>query len=97
MGQAVKGADPHGAGRRVEHLLETHPHLACRLVGEGNGEDVPARNLLDLDQPRDPVNQYTRFARAGASKDELIGLRRSDRFPLGVIQLIEDMGDIHNK
>ena len=36
MRQAMKGPDPHAAGRCRDQLLDAPAHLAGRLVGEGN-------------------------------------------------------------
>ena len=45
-------------------------HLAGRLVGEGDGEDLPRLRAAGRQQVGDPVGQHTGLARAGASDDQ---------------------------
>ncbi|MBK6863765.1 MAG: hypothetical protein IPG91_09335 [Ideonella sp.] len=54
---------------RTDEGLGTLAHLLRRLVGEGNGRDLP-RRVARLEQARDLVHDHARLARAGAGEDE---------------------------
>ena len=70
MSQTMEGTDPHAADRSAEHLVESTAHLARGLVGEGDGQDRPGLDLLDLKQPGDAMNEHARLARSGTGKDQ---------------------------
>ena len=76
---AVEGAHPQVAGILFAHqFADTLFHLARRLVGEGQGQDVAWRYAL-LQQPRYLVGQHARLARpcAGYHQRGALGLHHS--------------------
>ena len=90
----VERRDPHAAGDRADERLDPLTHLAGRLVGERDGEDLEWRYALLGDQPGDPVGEDPGLARAGAGHDEegaggmgdgfgLAGLRPARRSAVG--------------
>src|SRR3546814_10258223 len=38
--ERVERAEPHALGHAADHRRDPLAHLACRLVGEGDGEDL---------------------------------------------------------
>ena len=67
--QAVERADPEVIDRHVQQFLDTPAHLRSGLVGERNGNNAERRNILHLDEPRDPVHEHAGLAAAGARND----------------------------
>jgi hypothetical protein len=95
MRQTMEGTDPHAADRSAEHLVESTAHLACGLVGEGDGQDRPGLNLLDLEQPGNAVNEHARLARSRTGEDQqMTGIGR-DGFALRRVEWVEQMRNVH--
>ncbi len=79
----VEGAEPgHALGDRADERADPLLHLARRLVGEGDGEDVERPRLRGRDQVGDAGRQHPGLAGAGAGKHEHRALRRLDRLAL---------------
>jgi len=95
VGQAVEGADPHTHHRSLEDLLNAGPHLLRGLVGEGDGEDRPRSCLFHLEQPGDAVYQDLGLATAGSREHQQVARLCGNRLALRVVELVEDMGDVH--
>jgi hypothetical protein len=66
----MKGAHPEGVDLRAEQLADALSHLACGLVGEGDGQQVLGRNSAHPDQIGDAVRQYAGLAAACAREHE---------------------------
>src|SRR3569623_2114976 len=95
MGEIVKRADPHAADRDTEQLLDAAAHLGRGLVGEGHGEHAVGRGTFDPDQPGDAVHEHARLAAARARDHQHRAGRGSHCVALGVVEGIEQVGDIH--
>ncbi len=76
---APQQADAEGVERRdggsVARLAgdqgsDALAHLAGGLVGEGDGQDGPSRNLVGADQVGDAVRDHAGLAAAGAGQDQ---------------------------
>ena len=67
---AVKRAHHHTAHAAAHQLFDAFAHFAGRLVGEGDGHDMPGRDAEFGDKVSDTVGQDAGFAAAGAGKDE---------------------------
>src|ERR1700722_2692189 len=66
----VEGHQPHAPHTASEQLLDTPAHLLCRLVREGDREDLARMGLSREDQEGDAMGEYSRLAAAGAGKDQ---------------------------
>ena len=87
----VEGAD----GRLARRLLADEPgdplaHLAGRLVGEGDGHDLP-RFVARGDEVRDAVSEHPRLPAAGAGQDEERAGEVTDRLALWLVQASQDL------
>ena len=90
----VEGADGHG-GRRplaAQMLFQPGPHLRGRLVGEGDGGDLPGADAPLLHQPGDPGRQRFRLAGAGACRYHSHRGGGGDRLQLAGVQLLRPGG-----
>jgi hypothetical protein len=72
-------------------------HLARGLVRERHREHAPRRLVEHLGEPRDPVHEHARLARAGAGEHEVVTGGCGDRFALRGIERIEQVRDIHQR
>ena len=82
----VKGADPHALRRAADEAPDAVAHLAGRLVGERDREDLVRRNILRLDQACDARREHARLARPCASQHEQRPVRVHDRGILVAVQ-----------
>src|SRR5215831_19454767 len=57
VSDAVESADPERGTGDPEQPLDAPPHLARRLVGEGDREDSMGRDILGLNEPGDAVGE----------------------------------------
>jgi hypothetical protein len=62
--------DPHGPRLRADQRGDAGGHLAGRLVGEGDGQDLVRRDVARGEQVRDPVGEHPGLPRARAGHDE---------------------------
>ena len=86
----VEREDPHPPGRaRAHQPLDPVAHLARRLVGEGDREDLARRDVALPHEVGDPVRQGPRLAAAGARDDEHGTLGVQDGLALDVVQAVE--------
>ena len=81
----VERAHPEIARDRADHALQARFHLAGSLVRKGHGEDPVRKDLLLVEQVRDPVREHARFARTGTCEDEDRAIGLFDRSPLYVV------------
>ena len=81
----MKGGDEHICPRSPQHGVHTFPHLSGRLVGEGDGQDLPGHDPL-IDQVGDPVGQDPGLSGAGSRQHQKGPLRMLHGLPLSVIQ-----------
>ena len=66
----VERHHPHGPGPRAHQGGHARCHLAGRLVGEGDGQDLLRRHVARREQVGDPVRQHPGLARARTRDDE---------------------------
>ena len=86
----VKGAHPDSRLFRAEELLHAKTHFLGSLVGEGDGQDAPGRNLAVQDQVGHAIGQHPRLAASRSGKDEQGPSLVENRFFLaGVKRLIQ--------
>jgi hypothetical protein len=78
--QPMECPDPHCPHGLSEQRFDTLLHLARRLIGEGNRQDTPGGEVLDLNQPRDAMHQYPCFTRTGTRQHQGTTGRSTDRF-----------------
>ena len=93
--QPVEGTDPHTARRHAHQLLDARAHFAGRLVGERHRQYAVRRHIFDLDQPGNPMHQYPGLAAAGPCQYQQRVLGSGHRLALGVIQWVDNVGNIH--
>ncbi len=67
---AVEGGHPHRPGARADQLLDALAHLAGRLVGEGDRQDLAGLHAAGAEQVGDPVGEHPGLAGAGAGHDQ---------------------------
>ena len=90
----MESAHPEPADLIAGEALDPVPHLAGRLVGEGNGQDLVGEDAALLQQPRDPVSQDPGLARARPGDDEDRSLRGLDSPNLVVVEPADEPGTI---
>ena len=94
--ERVEGADPHVMGNGlVEHPREPRADLARRLVGEGDGHDLPLHHVLDRDEPGNPAHEHPGLAGARPREHEQVGPVGSHRLSLAVIEGFDYVFKIH--
>ena len=82
----VEGGHPHRAGRAPDQPLDPLAHLGRRLVGEGDGEDLPRPRGAGRQQVGDPVGQHPGLARPRAGDHQQRALLVEDRLALGPVE-----------
>jgi hypothetical protein len=87
--RGVERHHPHRAHRAADEQLDALAHLLRRLVGERDGEDLVRAGEPAADQPRDPVGEHARLARAGARQDQQRPLAVGHRVALGRVEPLE--------
>src|SRR6185437_3921415 len=95
MGEPVERADPQRAAGYSQQRLDPAPHFTGSLVRERHGQNAVRRDVLRLNQPRDPIGQHARLAAPGAGEDQHGTERSGDRFALRFVQRIEEGGQVH--
>ena len=71
----VKGRNPDALRAKADQLVHTLPHLACRLVGEGDRQYIPGIYAAFLHQVGYPVGNHSCFAASCPRKDQHRALR----------------------
>ena len=94
--EPVKGAHPHAPQGASEDGLDARAHLSRRPVGEGDDVDVPGRRFAGGEQPRDTVHEHPGLAASRAGEHELMTGRCGDRVPLGPVQGVEYVCQVHS-
>ena len=92
----MESADPQAPGGNVHHLLHPVAHFLGGFIGEGHRQDGRGRHLVHPHQPRHAVHQYAGFTTAGAGQYQQVIVLGGDRFTLGVVQGIDDVGNVHS-
>ena len=86
----VKGAEPlHGLRAFADQRLDAFAHFARRLVGEGDGENLPGACFPKRHNMRNAGRQRPCLARAGARKHQHRAIKRLDSGALLRIQPFE--------
>ena len=86
----VEGHDPHAAGGVPEQQLDALAHLLRGLVGEGDGQQLARARAPGLHEPRDPVGEHPRLARAGTGQDEQRAVAVGHGVALGCIEALQE-------
>ena len=68
-------------------LIHALPHLACRLIGKGDCQNIPGRCALFY-QISYPMRQHTGFSGTGSRQNQKRSFCMKHRFPLFRIQKI---------
>jgi len=93
--RGVERRDPHPLGAlRADERADALPHLARRLVREGDREDLARPRLPRLEQARDAVREHTGLARAGSRDDEQGAAAVEHGLPLLRVQPVEQRGGL---
>ena len=83
----VEGGDPHALGSRADQLDHPPAHLLGRLVGEGDGQDLPGGGVPGRQQMGDASGQHPGLARTGAGHHQQRPVPVLHRGPLGRVEL----------
>ena len=81
--------DPHGPGTRADQHGHPRCHLAGRLVGEGDGQDLARQDVPRGEQVGDPVGQHPGLPGPRARHDEQRAARVDHRSPLLRVQPVQ--------
>jgi hypothetical protein len=84
--RGVEGGHPHQPGARADQRGHPLLHLAGRLVGERDRDDLARVDVPLGQQVRDPVGQHPGLAGAGTGHDEQRRTGVHDRLPLWAVQ-----------
>ena len=95
----VKGAKPrHAFGNGAEQMPDPLFHLACRLVGEGDGENLGGERFASRNHVGDTGGENAGFACSGTCKNKNRAVNCFDRTALLGVQSVKigciAMGDI---
>ena len=94
VGDAVERADPHPSDGAFEDRLDAPPHLARRLVGEGDGEDPGGACLPGRDEPRDAVGEHPGLPAPRAGEHQGVPGLGGYRGALLVVERLDDVRDV---
>ena len=81
----VEGGHPHAPRARAHELRQTLAHLGGRLVGEGDGEDLPRGRQVLLQDVGDAVGEHPRLAGTGAGQHQKRTFRSHNRLALRAV------------
>ncbi len=95
VGDAVEGAHPHAAGGHLQQGFDTPAHLPCGLVGKGHRENAEGRDAFGPNQPGDAVRKHPGLTAAGTGEDQQITGRSTDCLALGLVQGVNEIGNVH--
>ena len=77
----VEGAEPgHALDDLADHLADALLHLARRLVGEGDGQDLARVGAAEVEDMGDAGGQNAGFAGSGAGQHQNRAVQGLDRF-----------------
>src|SRR5699024_3437152 len=82
----VKRAHPDALRTEAYYFVHSLPHLAGRLVGKRDRQDIPGVDPAVLDQMGNAVGQHPCLARSGPCQDQKRSLCAEYRFLLLFIQ-----------
>ena len=86
----MEGAEPrHALDHLADHRADAALHLARRLVGEGDRQDLARPRAAGGEDVRDARGQHARLAGAGAGQHQHRPVQRLDRLPLLGIEVGE--------
>ena len=86
----VEGAEPrHALDGAADEIADALLHLARRLVGEGDGEDLPGEGAARGEDVGDARRQHARLAGAGAGQNQHRAVERFDRRTLLRVEAVE--------
>ncbi len=85
----VEGGHPHAPGSAADELGQTLAHLSRRLVGEGDGQNLPGRRQVLLQDVGDAVGKNAGLAASGAGQHEQRALGGDNRLALRLVQGID--------
>ena len=85
-GERVEGAEPHPFGGAADHRLEPLAHLARRLVGEGDREQLAGKGAAGRQDMGEAGRQHPGLAGAGAGQHQH---RPVDRLDGAALRLVE--------
>jgi hypothetical protein len=87
----VERAQPHAGDPTFQQGLDAFAHLARRLVGEGDGEDLLGPRPTRGDDVRDAMRENARLAAAGAGEDEQRPVGRLDGATLRLVEAAQQV------
>ncbi len=93
----VEGGDPHPLGAGTDQFGHPLAHLVGRLVGEGDGQDLPWCCIPGGDQVGDPPGQHPGLAGAGTGHDEQGTAPVEHRLALGVGEPLQEGVGLHRR
>ena len=86
----VEGAEPrHALDHAADQLADAGLHLARRLVGEGDGEDLRGPRAPKAQNMGDAGGEHARLAGAGAGQHQQRAVKRLHRLALLGVQRLE--------
>ena len=66
----VEGRDPHAPRSGPDQLGDPVLHLTGRLIGEGDGQDLPGGGIAAGDEVGDPAGEHSRLTGSGPGHDQ---------------------------
>ena len=88
----MRKANQAVGGFAVEQSIDPLAHFACRLVGKGNGADLPG-GVSPPDQPGYLAGDDTSLAATGAGKNEAGPIDAFNRLLLRFIEVLQVQGE----
>ena len=93
--RAVKRRYRHRPRCRSHELHHTLPHFRCRLVGEGDGHDLPRRRIIRGEQMRNAPSEYPGLAGPRAGDDQQRPTSMFNRSLLRRIEVMDQRLGVH--
>ena len=88
-GERMESAEPHALDGRTDQPLQPLAHLACRLVGEGHGQDLAGEGLAQGQDMGEARDQRPRLAGAGPGQHQDRPVQGFDRQALRFVEIGE--------
>jgi hypothetical protein len=91
VADSVEGANPQSLRSDVQQATDTPAHFPGGLVGERHRHQTHGRDVMNLNQPGDPMDQNPGLSGSGASQNKHVTIFGRNRLALGLVEFLEEV------